>query len=102
MEQGDLALEVPMPRAFDRDTLYPARSEMVFHGGAHHFIYSDFFDTDPSTPSGPADASRGAPPAVAGFSYQPVPSQAGLPGSEAGDDADGGDDVATLAEDVVG
>ena len=98
MEQGDLSLEVPMPRAFDRDTLYPARSEMVFHGGAHHFIYSDFFDTHPATPSA---AAQGAP-AGTGFLYRPVSAQAGPAGPEDGDeDATADDDAGGLAADVL-
>jgi hypothetical protein len=76
LEREDFALNVPMPQTFDRDTLYPTRSEVVFQGGAHHFIYSNFIDTDPSTPAGPADPARVSTPlpaaAAAAFSYRTV------------------------------
>lgn len=58
LEQQDFTLDVPMPQAFDRDTLYPTRFEAVFQGGAHHFIYSDFIDTNPATPSDPAEPAH--------------------------------------------
>ena len=63
-EQG-FPLEVPMPQVFDRDTRYPTRSEAVFHGGTHHFIYSDFIDTRPATPAAGSDAEPVAAAAAA-------------------------------------
>ena len=46
---------MPTPQKFDFDALYPTGFEAVFQGDAHHFTFSDFIDTNPSTPAVPAD-----------------------------------------------
>ena len=101
LEQRDFTLNVPMPQTFDRDTLYPTRSEVVFQGGAHHFIYSDFIDTGPATPSGfaalPHVAEAEGDEAEDETSHPTAP----RPESPFGD-SDDDDDEPGLAEELVG
>lgn len=73
LEQQDFTLDVPMPQAFDRDTQYPTSFETVFQGGAHHFIFSDFIDTDPATSSGSAEAVHAPVPGKAGVTFSQAP-----------------------------
>jgi len=61
LERQDFTLPMPMPEAFDRDTLYPTRFEAVFHGGAHYFIFSDFIDTNPATTAGASGLALAIP-----------------------------------------
>jgi len=102
LEQRDFTLNVPTPQTFDRDTLYPTRSEVVFQGGAHHFIYSDFMDTDPATPSGDAEPAYVPAPrqAAAGASGQAVTSADWLfaEGDEQDDGEEDTDDGEHLAD----
>jgi hypothetical protein len=68
----DFTLPVPMPQKFDFDALYPTRFEAVFHAGAHYFIFSDFIDTDPTTPVGSAGPVLAQPATRAAFASEPV------------------------------
>jgi hypothetical protein len=84
LREQDFPLEVPMPQVFDRDTRYPTRSDAVFHGGAHHFIYGDFVDTNPATAAAGADADA-VPPAAGASSFAAGGSGVDGDGDEDGD-----------------
>jgi hypothetical protein len=68
LERQDFSLNVPMPQTFDRDTRYPTTFEVVFKGGAHHFIFRDFITTN----SGSAQTTSGAAPVNSRPHLQPA------------------------------
>jgi hypothetical protein len=88
LEQQDLSLNVPMPQTFDRDTRYPTTFEVVFKGGAHHFIFSDFIDTN----AGSAQTTAGATPVKSGLYLQAAAPATSLFSASIGD-ADGDEDL---------
>ena len=100
LQGRDFALDVPMPQTFDRDTRYPTRSEVVFQGGAHHFIYSDFIGTASGTSSGSAEAVHApAPrPPAAAFSQAPAPGDSLFADQTEDDDGESTDGSRRAAE----
>jgi hypothetical protein len=38
----DFALDVPMPKSFGEEMLYPTQFRAVFHGNACSLVFSDF------------------------------------------------------------
>ncbi|HEV2294744.1 MAG TPA: hypothetical protein VGR35_12895 [Tepidisphaeraceae bacterium] len=66
LRQENFTLPVPMPQEFDRDTRYPTTFKVVFKGGAHHFIFSDFINTN----AGNAETTADATPVRSGLHVQ--------------------------------
>lgn len=109
LQRENFTLPMPMPQTFDRDTRYPTTFEAVFHGGAHHFVFSDFIDTraggDGASPAGSAKSTASNTGPAAAFRLHPVSTAASLfaasavQGDRYGDldgSTDGEDDVAEL------